>query len=99
MTAEKYWYNRYYNRAWRFLTEFYWWSVTEGRTYDIFHGDFKKAWRKYMRSDDEFAVRARKEYARNETAQRAFRDYVKKYIEELRQAEAARGQHTEGGAV
>lgn len=92
-----YYYKIHYKRAWRYLTEFYWWSITDGRTYDIFHGDFKRAWNEYMKSDDPFAEHARKEYENNELAQRAFNDYVSKYIQEVRNAEKEREHISDDG--
>lgn len=79
-------YEYYYGRARLKFTLFWFWSSIHG--YDILHGDLKRAWDEYMQDDDEFAEEARQEYIGNKIAKKAFRDYCRNYIQEVRENES-----------
>lgn len=80
-------YRRFYKACPAILANFWIWAKNEG--YDIYLGTFKKAWDKYVLTEDYLPAQFVRENLigddeKTQIRQKAFNDYCKVYIEEVR---------------
>ena len=80
-------YRKFYKICPTILSNFWVWAKSEG--YDIYLGTFKKAWGKYIKVQDYLPAQFVRENLigddeKTQIRQKAFNDYCKVYIEEVR---------------